>query len=142
MKTIRHTGIYVENLEQMKNFYCDLFNLTVTVHDTEKSGYIDTILGLSNAEIEIYKLMSEDGSMIELLYCKNAKQGERLEQPLWNSGCIHLAFTVKNVDEMWKNLKEQGHQFVSKPCVSPSSSAKVCFIRDPEGNFLELVEEL
>lgn len=142
MKTIRHIGIYVENLEQMKNFYCNLLNLTVAFHDIEKSSYIDTILGLCDTEIEIYKLISDDGSMIELLHRKKAEHDEHLEQPVWKCGCMHLAFTVKNVEDMWKAMKEQGYEFISEPCMSPNGSAKVCFVRDPEGNYLELVQEL
>lgn len=142
MKQIRHTGIYVDNLENMKSFYCNMFDLKVAVHDIEKSNYIDTILGLENTEIELYKLTAEDGSMIELLHRKETEKSNRNDKYVWETGCMHLAFTVKDADRTYQYMKENGYECVSKPCIAPSGTAKVFFARDLEGNFLEIVEEM
>jgi len=41
-----------------------------------------------------------------------------------------------------KQMSAEEIQFLSKPTISPNRQACVCFCRDPEGNYLELVEEL
>jgi len=52
-RLIRHTGIFVDDLEKMKEFYCSNFDMTVTVHATETGEYISTITGVPNIEIEL-----------------------------------------------------------------------------------------
>ena len=46
MRQIRHTGIFVDDLEGMKKFYCEQFNMTVSVHDTEVGDYIANLYGM------------------------------------------------------------------------------------------------
>ena len=141
---IRHTGIYVQNLEKMKEFYCDNFSMMVAVHDIEKGKYIDTVLGLRSCEIELYKLRCINGTMIELLKrkdCQNPMYKFDGGEILTNTGCIHIALTVDDVDQTYQKLCKQGVEFISYPCTAPSGKAKVCFCKDIEGNYLELVEE-
>lgn len=141
MLKIRHTGIYVNNLENMKNFYCKNFGMKVAVHSFEKGNYIDTVLGLSNIRLELYKLKFEDGTMIELIQREEEKQTE-IRGNVYDIGCIHLAITVDKIDQMIRILQESGAALLSEPMVSADGSARVCFCKDPEGNYLELVEEI
>lgn len=143
MLNIRHVGIYVDNLEHMKNFYCNNFGFIEKVHEVEEGTYIDTILGLNHAKIELYKLVSPCGEMIELLrYAQDFKQRNSTNEYIWRKGQSHIAITVDNVERYYKSLYSQTCSFISVPCISPNGYAKVCFCRDPEGNFIELVEEL
>lgn len=141
MLKIRHTGIYVNNLENMKNFYTQNFGMKVAVHAFEKGNYIDTVLGLKNIRLELYKLKFEDGTTIELIRREEEKQTE-IRGNVYNIGCMHLAITVDNIDQTVKILQESGTKFLSEPMVSDDGKAKVCFCKDPEGNYLELVEEI
>lgn len=144
MNNIRHIGIYVHDLEKMKDFYCSTFSMTVQVHDIEKGEYIDGVLGLQNCEIELYKLASADGSMLELLHkaVSNENQSDKGKY-VYDIGRMHIAFTVKDVKNLYHKMKdEQGVSFISCPCDAPGGKARVCFCQDVEGNYLELVEEL
>lgn len=144
MRQIRHTGIFVNDLERMKDFYCRYFNMNVAVHDTEVGDYIAGLYNLSGQkiEVELYKLITEDECMIELLKinpeCKNDVHSEFV----FNMGCAHVAFTVKDVVDLCGRLKTEGIRFLSEPLLSRDEKHKVCFCMDPEGNYLELVEEL
>ncbi len=141
MLKIRHTGIYVNNLENMKDFYCKNFGMNEAVHAFEKGNYIDTVLGLVNTRLELYKLKFEDGTMLELIHREEEKPTE-IRGNIYDVGCMHLAITVDNVEQTVKILQKSGVTFLSRPMVSDSGNAKVCFCRDPEGNYLELVEEI
>ena len=139
---IRHTGIYVKDLEKMKDFYCRFFDMSVAVHDIERGEYIETILGVPSISVELYKLQMQDGTMIELLK-PNVEQEQEVYAPSVTCfGCVHIAFTVADLDKMYENMMTEGIKFVSKPKVSPNGKAYVCFCQDPEGNYLELVQDI
>ncbi len=140
MLKLRHTGIYVHDLERMKDFYCDNFGMQVAVHAFEKGNYIDTVLGLEKVELELYKCRFDDESMIELIHC-NREVGKELRGAVYDVGCAHMGITVENVECLYERLQKEGIVFISPPTLSADGSAKVCFCKDPEGNYLELVEE-
>ena len=48
MKHIRHTGIFVDDLEIMKDFYMKHFDMQVAVYDTEEGEYISKLYGLKD----------------------------------------------------------------------------------------------
>lgn len=141
MSCIRHTGIYVENLKKMKDFYCRIFGLKEFFHGTEKGMYIDTLLDAKDISLELYKLKDSGGSMLELLEQKG-KKTKTSEKKVYDTGCMHIAITVKDINDAYKRLEREKIQFLSPPCTSADGKAKVCFCQDPEGNFLELVEQL
>ena len=141
MLSIRHTGIYVRDLEKMKKFYCDTFGMKTAVHAFEKGVYIDTVLGLAETELELYKLCFEDGTMIELIHRKGGEEAET-QGKVYENGRMHIAVTVRDTEQLFAALSQTGIAFISKPIISADGAAKVCFCQDPEGNYLELVEEL
>ena len=142
MLLIRHTGIYVRDLERMKDFYCRHFDMEIAVHDTEGGDYSATILGVPGISVELYKLSRRDGTMIELLKPNLPKAKEAYADSVICYGCLHIAFTVENLEQTYQEMQSEGIRFISKPTVSPNGNACVCFCRDPEGNYLELVQEL
>lgn len=139
---MRHTGIYVNDLEKMRNFYCKNFGMTEIVHSMEQSLYIDTILKGQGLCIELYKLKTKDGGLLELLEVKNYNKQLRNNQDVCSLGQMHIALTVDDVNKMYNDLEQQGIEFLSQPCLSPDGYARVCFCMDPEGNYIELVEVL
>lgn len=142
MIEIRHVGIYVKDLEVMKNFYVQMLGMQEKVHEIEKSAYISTILGLEQAEIELYKLTADNGAMIELLKAHNMEVQDERNSFVWEQGNQHIAISVLNIEEDYNRLTRKGIRFISAPCISPNGYAKVCFCKDPEGNYIELVEVL
>lgn len=142
MRQIRHTGIYVNDIELMKDFYCSVFNMHVETHDVEQGPYIETVLGIDGVKVEIYKLSTTDGGMIELLkpidMCYDCIPGKKLV----DKGVMHIAFTVNELESLFGLLTEKNIFFISPPHLSKNGNVKVCFCQDPEGNYLELVEEL
>lgn len=142
MKAIRHTGVVVNNLEEVLHFYRDLLGLKVVKKMDESGGYIDKISGLKNVKVTTVKMAAGDGNLIELLYYHSHPRGVASKKDICEIGISHVAFTVENVDTEYKRLLKAGIQFNSSPQVSPDGYAKVIFCRDPEGNLIELVEVL
>lgn len=141
MLKLRHTGIYVQDLERMKDFYCDSFGMQVAVHAFENGDYIDTVLDSVGVELELYKLRFPDGSMVELIH-RNGGGNVCERGMIYDVGRTHMAITVNAVEPLAEKLLQSGITFLSVPTVSADGTAKVCFCKDPEGNFLELVEEI
>lgn len=139
---IRHTGIYVKDLERMKDFYCRHFDMEVAVHDTEKGAYIEKILGIQGIRVDLYKLIRRDGTMLELLKPGIEDNCEAYADSMTYNGCLHIAFTVDDLRSLYEEMRTEGVEFISEPTISPNKKACVCFCRDPEGNYLELVQEL
>ena len=138
----RHTGIVVSDMERSLKFYRNLIGLKVVKDFSEKGDYIDNILGLSGVYLRMVKLVTDDGSMIELLqYLSHPKQPP-VKSEIHDLGCSHIAFSVDNLDGEYRRLCENGVKFNCHPYISPDGYAKVTFCHDPDGTSIELVEVL
>lgn len=138
---LRHVGIFVNNLEEMSEFYIKCFGFSVHTSGIEGGDYLEKFLGIEGIELKNYKLIDEHGMILELLQAQS-DYGDLHSDKVAKLGCIHVAITVSNLDSMYDKVKDFGCSPLSEPLISPDHKAKVCFCRDPEGNYLELVEEL
>jgi len=136
----RHVGIVVEDLEQQLRFYTGLLGLEVYYDKVEQGPFLETILGIYNVKPRIYKLGKNGKIVVELLHFgTNTLVGT--PKNLVERGLTHFAITVKNIDDLYAKLFKEV-QFVSAPAMSDTGKHIVCFCRDFEGNYIELVEEL
>lgn len=143
MKSIRHFGIVVEDLEKSLHFYQDLLGLKTKRDMQEEGEFIDTILGLQNVKVHTVKMASENGdTLVELLHYTSHQGKKREGYEIFDLGASHLAFTVEDVDREYKNLQEHGVRFTCLPQISPDGRAKVTFCFDPDGVPIELVQQL
>tara|TARA_R110000744_G_scaffold350216_1_gene455841 strand:- start:1161 stop:1586 length:426 start_codon:yes stop_codon:yes gene_type:complete len=137
---IRHTGIVVSDIDKSLYFYNELLGFKIVKDAWETGTFINKIVGLSGVNVRTIK-MDAGPSLIELLYFKSHPTGAQLSS-LVSLGCTHIALTVDNLDNCFKMLKGENTFFVSEPQTSPDGKAKVAFCKDPDGTFIELVEEL
>lgn len=141
MRGVRHTGIYVKDLESMISFYQNVFDLKIAVWQKECGDYTDTIFDERNVEIDVCKLEFSNKTMIELVHYAGEEEALGWNETIHRCGKMHIAITVDSAENTYEKLKARGCQALSKPCNSPDGKVKVFFARDPEGNYLELVEE-
>jgi len=81
----------------------------------------------------------ESGEILELLrYPTHNTKLPKL--PIYNTGILHIALQVKNIEKIYMRLKKKGIKFISKPTLSSEKFAKVCFCLDPNNVRVELVE--
>ena len=142
MKAIRHTGIVVSKLDHSLHFYQDLLGFQIVKTMEESGKYIDQILGIENTRVTTVKLAADDGNLIELLFFQSPSVRSKDESKINMLGITHLAFTIDDLNAEYKRLLANDVTFISSPQVSPDGLAKVAFCRDPDGNLIELVEEL
>jgi len=142
MKAIRHTGIVISNLEKSLHFYRDLLGLKIERDMLEEGEFIDSISNLKNVKVRTIKMSADDGNLVELLWYKSHPRKPNRAKEICATGVSHIAFTVEDIDYEYKRLKEKGIKFHCPPQISPDNKAKVTFCCDPEGNLVELVEEL
>ncbi|MHB9071627.1 MAG: VOC family protein [Sedimentisphaerales bacterium] len=142
IKNIRHTGIVVSDMKRSLEFYSDCLGLKPVVDFTEQGEYIDTVINMKGLKLRMVKLVADDGGMIELLHYASHPQPERKCNQLCELGPTHVAFTVDDVDKIYREWSARGVQCNSKPVVSPDGKAKLFFCQDPDGTFLEIVQVL
>lgn len=141
MKALRHIGIVVNDLEKTLYFYRDILGLKIRREMVEAGKYIDNLSDLKGVKVETIKMSADDGNLIELLYYESHPR-KSIDRDICDMGYSHISFTVGNLDYEYERLKRIGIKFNCAPQISPDGKAKVVFCRDPEGNLIELVEEL
>ncbi|NJN58197.1 MAG: hypothetical protein HC879_12220 [Leptolyngbyaceae cyanobacterium SL_5_9] len=57
-------------------------------------------------------------------------------------GWRHLAFQVDSVDQTYQRLQAEGVEFLTEPFTYDPPGYKIAFFGDPEGNILELYQDL
>ncbi len=120
---ILHTCLNVADLDRSIGFYTQLMGMKFVSRRDIKQN---------NAEIAFV----EDGSggAIELTHWRDKKtlaEGDNFD---------HIAFAVGDVKAAVDELKAKGVTIAMEPFSLGGSSSKIAFIKDPDGNWLELIE--
>jgi len=143
MKTVRHFGIVVTDIEKSLYFYRDLLGLKIKIDALEKGEFIDNILGLQNVKVRTIKMSADEGAtLVELLFYQSHRANKPGNREIFDIGPSHIALTINNLEETYQKLRTENIQFIAPPRVSPNGKAKVAFCYDPDGAPIELVEEL
>jgi len=140
MTAIRHVGLVVSDLERMIAFYSEVFGFSLTARKTEVGPYIETLVGLPGARIEWAKLADSNGLLLELLRY-HAHPEEPSAPPVQRPGCSHVALTVTDIRAALARLEEGGGSAGTLQ-QNPEKTVLVAYARDPEGIWLELVQNL
>ena len=114
----------VMDLDRSIIFYRDRLGLKLTRRFEVKEN---------NAEIAF--LEDPDGSAVELTHWRDKKQlaeGDNFD---------HIAFGVKGMKATIERLRGQGVTIAMEPFTLKGGSHQIAFIKDPDGNWLELIEE-
>lgn len=136
----RHVGLVVRDFEKMLDFYTSVFGFKVVSNEIETGDYLDHVLGYENLQIRIAKLVDDRNWMLEI-HCFMTHATEVAEISAPNSpGYTHIALTVSDIQETFRNLSELGLGPISPPVSNPAGTASLFFCRDPEGNLLEMVQ--
>ena len=142
IKSIRHTGIVVRNIEEAANFYRAL-GFIDSNKAIEEGEFIDQVTGLKNTKLEWIKLKAADGYLLELLqYHSHLETKEVIKQRSNKLGCSHMAFGVNNINKTCEIIKKMGGSIVNPPVIDEYKKVKVAYCHDLEGVLMEIVEIL
>lgn len=142
IKSVRHTGIVVRDLEKAANFYRAL-GFIDSNKASEEGKFIDQVTGLLNAKLEWIKLKAPDGYLLELLQYHSHMESEEVTNQKSNKlGCSHMAFGVDNIEKTCEIIEKMGGSIVNSPALTDDKRVKVAYCHDIEGVLIEIVEVL
>ena len=143
IRSLRHFGLVVRDLERALTFYCDVLGLRVVRRMEEAGPFLDTILAKPDVRVITVKLGAEEGpTLLELLHFEHPDISVSEWPSLFCTGATHFAITVTDLASVYGKLLDAGASVLAAPKRSPDARAFVWFGRDPEGNLIEFVEEL
>lgn len=141
IKGVFHTSITVSNLERSISFYRDILGLEL-LYTRESSGEgLSKGVGVENAHLRIAMLKAGE-DFLELIEYATPKCEPRGLRPC-DIGTMHVAFQVKDIEEMGRRLKEHGYAFNTPPrhiAEGPMKGWIWAYFKDPDGAQLEIVE--
>ena len=120
---ILHTCLNVSDINRSIEFYTNELGLKLTSRRE---------VNQNNAEIAFLK--DESGTAIELTHWRDKKgltEGDNFD---------HIAFGVEDVSSAVEQFMGRGVTIAMEPFSLQGSSSKIAFIKDPDGNWLELIE--
>jgi catechol 2,3-dioxygenase-like lactoylglutathione lyase family enzyme len=145
MRGIDHVGVTVADLDRAVEFWCGRLGLRQISRVTETGPDIAALIGEDSVEIEIADLDAGDGRVIELIrYIRPA--GRPVRQRSTGPGSSHIALRVDDLDAALEHIQgSQARQISRHPVVlhDPGGAwdgVACCYIADPDGNIVELVQ--
>ena len=139
---IHHTGIVVRDAAVMQAFYCEAFGMKVIGQIDSEAPPTGNHTGIPNSKRTLVFLgFPGNKHLVELVYYIDppAADGHLGKHQF---GASHLCFTVDDLQADYERLTNLGVRFETEPKFSetPNGRLGVIYARDPEGNWLELIE--
>lgn len=141
-----HTNLIASDWRRLARFYQDVFGCVAVPPERDLAGAaMQAGTGVPGAHLRGMHLRlpgcGHDGPTLEIFeYSANAPDAPRLVN---RPGFAHIAFAVDSVAEARSHVLAHGGTAVGDVVtVALSATARVtwCYVRDPEGNILELQE--
>ena len=92
-------------------------------------------LPIRDEAVNIFMGLPGDGDRLELTYNFGVDSYEL------GTGYGHIALSVDDIDETLARLREQGIEPEREPYRVREGGSRICFVRDPDGYRLELIEK-
>ena len=144
IKAIHHVAISTENIERMKQFYCDVlgFNLAMELDwapGTELGDQINQIIGLKNTTAKV-AMIEMGGICIEFFeYSSPVPKPLDPEWRVCDRGYTHICLEVDDIDAEYDRLSNAGMTFHGPP-PPVYNGMRALYGRDPEDNIIEILE--
>ena len=153
----RHTGLIVDDLDRMIEFYVGL-GLVLKQRDLESGPFIDGLLNTESIVLETAKLILEAEDVpahktfcLELMTLNHHREScaggkpqrltEDFEFRTQPRGVLDIAFTVDDIGAVSKYILVHGGDIIGQTMNTTSGHpAFHCYARDPEGNVLHIAE--
>ena len=123
---IEHIALYVENLEEARNFFIKYLGAKAN------NGYHNP-----RTNFRSYFLSFEDGARLEIM---QRPEMVNLPKEAARTGYAHIAFSVgsrEKVDALTAELKADGYEVVSGPRITGDGYYESCIVA-MEGNQVEI----
>ena len=136
-----HPAIVVEDLDRASEFYCHAFGFRELSEDFSwrDSPVIDDALGLKDSAVRV-RMLAGHNCFLELFqFEKPEATGPAPQQLLAHEiGIRHISFFVDDIEAEYDRLIALGASPLGTP--QKSKGIPAVYLRDPEGNIVELSE--
>jgi len=136
-----HVGLVVEDLDETVRFL-GLLGFDCGAPAVLGGAWIDRIIGLENATVEVVMARAPDGSdMFEVVRFHSPLAGAQERAPAANRpGLRHVAFKVDDVRGVVARIRAAGWETVGE--IVEVRPFLLCYVRGPEGLIVELAERV
>jgi lactoylglutathione lyase len=122
MSELIHTCYRIGDIDRSVAFY-------------EKLGFEETgRFPIREEAINVFMGLPGDGARLELTYNHGVDSYEM------GTGYNHIAVTISDLDGALAGLAEQGIEPEKPPYSVREGGSRLCFVRDPDGYRIELIE--
>jgi catechol 2,3-dioxygenase-like lactoylglutathione lyase family enzyme len=137
-----HIGLVVDDLDETVRFLA-LLGFDCGTPSVFGGEWIDRIIGLEDATVEVVMARGPDGSdVFEVVRFRSPTAGAHEAAPAANRpGLRHVAFKVDDVRGVVERVRKAGWETVGE-IVDYESTFLLCYVRGPEGLIVELAERL
>ncbi|MWV64312.1 VOC family protein [Halorubrum sp. JWXQ-INN 858] len=131
-----HVGITVADLDRAVDFYAGTLGLDVVAEFSVSGDAFADAVAVPGATGSFTHL-DADGVRVELVEYDPAADA-RADAALNEPGAVHVGFAVDDLDAFHAGLDDDVVT-LSAPRTTESGT-RICFVRDPEGNLVEVLE--
>jgi catechol 2,3-dioxygenase-like lactoylglutathione lyase family enzyme len=127
-----HVGLSVADLDAQRDFYAAALGMTA----------VDEEFTMPEARVRTAILRSPDGLRIELIE-RGGSASQEFTDPFDGAGTqgyFHWALSVDDLDAAFARLLGAGAAEVSAPAPAVRPGARFAYVKDPEGNLIELIQ--
>jgi len=139
-----HGGITVKDMEASLKFYRDGLQLEVEFDVINSADYLRTVVAMPFSEIRIVYLRIPNSGFVELLEYRGVERHSASARPA-DFGGGHLCLYVDDIEAISTRMQKLGYSSRSdKPVdivAGPNIGAKVIYMIDPDGYFIELFQK-
>jgi catechol 2,3-dioxygenase-like lactoylglutathione lyase family enzyme len=136
--TAHHVGVTVADLDRAVEFYAETFDLDVVAEFAVGGDAFAEAVAVEGAAAEFAHLDAGD-AIVELVAYDPVEEAGRDGDPELNRpGATHLGLTVDDVEAFYAGLDDDVATL--SPPRTTESGTTVLFVRDPEGNLIEVLD--
>jgi 3-oxoacyl-[acyl-carrier protein] reductase len=139
MRGVHHVAMATTDLDAMKRFYCEMFDLSeLASGEWADVPEYDALVGLPGSAARFVLLGGANIALELFQYVTPAPGPAETDRPVNRPGITHMAFAVTDIDAHYDRLRRAGVRFHAPP--SGDRPIRAAYGRDPEGNVFELLE--
>jgi catechol 2,3-dioxygenase-like lactoylglutathione lyase family enzyme len=127
---LHHITLSVSDAEQVSRWYADILGFMISDRFT--------LTRPNGSQIDVIRI-EVPGLRMNISRFDDSVVPNRTSE---NQGWRHIAFEVDDVDRQYQLLQSRGVQFLGEPLTYDPPGYRIAFFRDPEGNILELYQDL
>ena len=137
-----HVGIVVDDLAAATEFFVEL-GLALQGEGSVEGRWVGRVVGLEGVQVDFAMMQTPDGNgRLELVkFHSPSNQGDNPHAPANTPGIRQIAFAVEDIDAVVAVLRARGAELVGE-LERYEDSYRLCCARGPEGNIVELAEQI